>query len=225
MNMNRSAFLMVTAALSVGAACEVYVGPKPPQNASGPQPAGTAPAAPQPPPPPRKPTSLHYGQGGAGNPPAPTAPSAGTVPAPGPVTDGRACLDTGATSMGDCAAMQAPDPSCSSPAAAQGKCNAYKTYFDAKVAAAAISCLAGLTGKQACDPSQTSNCARWALAQACPDPAVAQLCQIAASSCKTTPGDCTSMLSGLNPQGQQAVAQCVAQGCQAGLYSCIDGLK
>jgi hypothetical protein len=230
MNMNRFAFVVVMA--SVGAACEVYVGSKTPQNATGAQApdaataAGTVAASPaaSPAPPPRKPTTLHFGQGGAPNPAPPAAPSGGAAPAPGPVTDGRSCLDTGATSVGDCAAMQAPDPSCTPSAAAQQKCNAYKAYFDAKVAAAAISCLAGLTGKPACDPLQTSNCAKSALAQACADPSVAQLCQIAASSCKTTSADCTSMLSGLNPQGQQAVAMCVAQGCQAGLYACIDGL-
>jgi hypothetical protein len=228
MTMNRFAFVVVTA--SVGAACEVYVGSKTPQNATGAQPPGTATAtaaataAASPAPPPLKPTSLHFGQGGAANPAPPAAPSGTAAPAPAPVTDGRSCLDTGATSVGDCAAMQAPDPSCSPSATSQQKCNTYKTYFDAKVAAAAISCVAGLTGKLACDPLQTSNCAKSALAQACPDPSVAQLCQIAASSCKTTATDCTSMLSGLNPQGQQAVAMCVAKGCQTGLYACIDGL-
>jgi hypothetical protein len=53
---------------------------------------------------------------------------------------------------------------------------------------------------------------------------VGQLCQIAAGPCKTTATDCTAVISGLDDQGQQAIAQCVAQGCAAGLSACVDGL-
>ncbi|MGH7271904.1 MAG: hypothetical protein ACREJ3_15855, partial [Polyangiaceae bacterium] len=62
------------------------------------------------------------------------------------------------------------------------------------------------------------------LGQACADQAVAQICQIAATPCKTSAGDCAVMLSGLNSQGQQMVAECVAQGCTLGLFACIDAL-
>jgi hypothetical protein len=93
-----------------------------------------------------------------------------------------------------------------------------------KVSAAAVACMTGLSSKQACDASQSDDCAKAALAQACPDSTVAQLCAVALTACKTSAGDCTSMLSGLNDQGKQQVAQCVAQGCSAGLYACIQGL-
>jgi hypothetical protein len=120
--------------------------------------------------------------------------------------------------------MHAPDSSCAPFPFPQQRCQTYKTYFDPKVAAAAISCQIALTPKQVCDASQSYGCGKTALAQACADPTVAQLCQIAVTSCKTSATDCSAMLSGLNAQGQQAVAQCVAQGCQNGLYSCIEGL-
>ncbi|MDP9035712.1 MAG: hypothetical protein M3O50_12980, partial [Myxococcota bacterium] len=72
--------------------------------------------------------------------------------------------------------------------------------------------------------AQVSSCGRTALAQACPDSSVAQLCGIAATACKSSAADCTAMISGLNDSGKQRVAQCVAQGCTAGLASCVDAL-
>jgi len=124
----------------------------------------------------------------------------------------------------DCGTLKAPDTSCSPFPFPQQKCAAYKTYFDPKIAAQAISCMATLSSKQVCDATQTYGCGKAALAQACPDPEVSQLCAVAAGSCKSTTADCTSLLSGLNDQGKQLVAQCIAQGCQAGLYSCVEGL-
>ena len=108
---------------------------------------------------------------------------------------------------------------------AKQRCNAYKAYFTPKVAATAVTCMTALSSKQECDATQSDNCAKAALAQACPDSSVAQLCSIAAAPCKTNPGDCTTMISGLNDAAKQQVAQCVATGCSAGLYACIQGLK
>ena len=148
----------------------------------------------------------------------------GAAPAGGgTVAPAAACLDTGAATAGDCAAMQ-PATACPAAPTPLQKCNAYKTYFAPKVAAAAVSCLTALSSAQVCDPTQVSACGRGALAQACPAPGVAQLCQIAAGPCKTSAADCTAVISGLDEQGQQAIAQCVAQGCAAGLSACIDGL-
>jgi hypothetical protein len=138
-------------------------------------------------------------------------------------TGAGACFDTSNASVGDCAAVPASG-TCSGAASAQQICNAFKTYFIPKAAAAAVSCLSGLTSTQACDLTQVSTCGRNALVQACPASSVSQLCQIAATSCKTTASDCSSVLSGLNDQGQEAVAQCVAQGCTGGLLGCIDAL-
>jgi hypothetical protein len=79
-------------------------------------------------------------------------------------------------------------------------------------------------GASMCDSQHDYDCGKAALAQACPDNTTAQLCQIASGPCKVSASDCVSMLSGLNNNGQDAVAQCVAGGCSAGLYSCVEGL-
>jgi hypothetical protein len=211
MNIDRVRVLLGMGAFVGAAGCHVYVD----EPARQPQ---TAAAKPPPPPPPKLepapakpvkviPLKMHGAE-----------PAGGTTPAPAPV-----CLDTGAATPGDCSGVQASS-GCASVPTAQQKCAAYKTYFQPKVAAAAVSCMTSLTAAQACDATQTSSCAKAALAKACTDPSVTQLCQIAAASCKTSATDCASTLSGLNDPGKQAVAQCVAQGCAAGLSSCIDAL-
>jgi hypothetical protein len=203
-------FLMVAGA----AGCHVYVDEpaKDPQTAAvTPPPAPAIKPAPAPAAPVKVvPLKLHS-----------AAPSGGVTPPPAPAA---ACFDTGAATAGDCAALQAPSGCAPVPTPLQ-KCSAYKAYFQPKVAAAAVSCMTGLSGTQACDATQTSSCAKTALARACPDPSVAQLCQIAAGPCKTTATDCAATISGLNDQGKQMVAQCVATGCTAGLSACIDGLS
>src|SRR5262249_18032540 len=130
----------------------------------------------------------------------------GTTPPPAPAPGG-ACLDANAATAGDCSALPA---TCTPGPSAQARCNSFKTYFTPKVAAAAVACLTALPAAQRCDATQAANCGHAALTQACAVPAVAQLCQIAATPCKTTAADCTTALSGLNDQGQQTVAQCVA---------------
>jgi len=85
--------------------------------------------------------------------------------------------------------------------------------------------MAGLTSTQVCDSSQIVACSKGALVQACTDPSVAQVCQIAATKCKASAADCSVLLSGLNDDGQEKVAQCVAQGCPGGLFGCVDALK
>jgi hypothetical protein len=220
MKIDRSPSLAFFAALVAAAGCHVYVNepaqspsttPSPaPAPAPAPAPQGAAPGAKV------APLKLHTAGGAT---PAPS----GMTPAPAPAPAPAACLDTGATTVGDCAAIAVP-AGCTAAPTIQQKCNAFKTYFSPKVAAAAVSCLAALPASQACDATHTSACARTALAQACPAAALGQLCQIAATPCKTTATDCTATLSGLSDQGQQAVAQCVAQGCTAGLAACIDAL-
>ena len=136
------------------------------------------------------------------------------------------CLDATAAPVGDCGAMKAPDPSCGPAGAVAGQmCTTFKTYFDPLVAAAAVSCMTSLTPKEVCDASQIEGCARGALAQACPDPTVSQLCQVAAGPCKINQSDCGGLLAGLNDQGKEGVAKCVATGCSAGLFGCIETLS
>jgi hypothetical protein len=232
MTLSRSLALVAAGVLSV-AACHVYVRdpyatyqPPPPR----PRPAVVvrpAPPAPAPEPSPPQPSRATVRYTPA--PPSATVtatspestPSALSTPASTPPA---ACLDTGPAPVGDCSAIKPPDASCGRSSSASQKCNAYKTYFDAKIAALAVTCVTALSSKQVCDPSQPLICAKTALAQACADPSVVQLCQIAATSCKITPGECSALLSGLNETGQETLAQCVAQGCPAGLGGCIDGL-
>jgi hypothetical protein len=82
-----------------------------------------------------------------------------------------------------------------------------------------------MSSKQLCDGENTYDCGKQALSEACPDTDLAQLCSIAASSCRTTASDCTALLSGLNDTAKQAVAKCIATGCHSGLYSCVEGLS
>jgi hypothetical protein len=225
MRIERSFFLALTGTLA--GACHIYVDEQPGRTAAAPPPpaanqstpAPAAPGAPAPPPPaapkppPRTVPPLHFGGGGA-------APAGSTPPSP----PAPACLDANNVTVPDCATVKPPDATCAPFPFPQQRCTTYKTYFDPKVAAQAISCMAALSGKQVCDATQTYGCGKAALTQACPDPTLGQLCNIAATACKSTPAECTSLLSGLNDQGKQLVAQCVAQGCQAGLYSCVEGL-
>jgi hypothetical protein len=215
-------------------ACQVYVegsaGTKDPHSASAAKPPASQAPVPRPSPasgptaaPPAAPAPasgkvlpLHLANGSSAAP----APASGPAPAPA-----GACLDQGAATVGDCAAIRAPSGSCAAFSTLQQKCAAYKNNFGAKVAAAAISCLSGLSAAQLCDATQPLACAKAALAQSCPDANVAQLCQIAATPCKSTAAECASMLSGLSSQGQQSIAQCVAQGCGSGLAGCLDALK
>src|SRR5579884_4144636 len=187
MGIDRSVWVWVIAAACSAGACEVYVGepPKTAQNVAPPaQPAPpptanqSTPSSPPPPQGPVKTVVLHMGHGGGGA----AAPAPG--PSPAAPSAPAACLDTGPATLSDCAAMQAPDPTCATTSVARQRCDAYRTYFDPKVAAAAVSCMTALTSKQVCDASQASGCAKAALAQACPDPTLAQLCQVAAASCR-----------------------------------------
>jgi hypothetical protein len=147
------------------------------------------------------------------------APGGGAAPTP------SACLDSGAANAVDCGALPPPDPTCAAPSITPlARCTAYRAYFAPKVAAAAVSCVASLSSKQVCDAAQVDGCAQAALSRACPDPTIGQLCGVAATACKSSASDCAAMLSGLNDQGKQQVAQCVAMGCSAGLYACIQGL-
>jgi hypothetical protein len=213
MKIERAMVVLAVAAAYPLAGCQVYVDEPAKHPAAPPPPPAAQQAAPAAPKEVKvAPMHLH----GAGVTPA--APPAGGGAAPV-----AACLDTGGTTVGDCAAMQ-PATACPAAPTPQQRCNAYKTYFAPKVAAVAVSCLTALTSAQVCDATQVAACGRAALAQACPAPGVSQLCQIAAGPCKTSATDCTAIISGLDDQGQQAIAQCVAQGCGAGLSACIDGM-
>jgi hypothetical protein len=203
-----SAGLVIAAGGACGVACDVYMvrAPAPPRRvvvqAAPPAPAGPLPARlPASPARPGRVIAFH-------------AHGASTAPAP-------SCLDGDAADPGDCSAMQSPDPTCAPPATARQKCAAVQSYFAPKVAAAAVACMTALTARQACDPAQSDLCATGALALACLDPSVRQLCSIATTVCKTTAGECAAIVSGLNDHGKEQVAQCVSQGCTGGLSACI----
>jgi len=155
--------------------------------------------------------------------PAPTvAPGPATPPSTGGEVAG--CLDTAAVAVPDCNSLKI-DPSCGIKSFVVQKCNTYRDFFDPAVATVAVSCMEAMSSKQLCDGENTYNCGKQALSEACPDTELAQLCSIAATSCKTSAGDCTALLSGLNDNAKQAVAKCIATGCHAGLYSCVEGLS
>jgi hypothetical protein len=157
----------------------------------------------------------------AGNPPPPQATPTPTPAAP---TEAQGCLDSTAMAVPDCSSLKF-EPSCGIKPFVMEKCKTYRDYLDPSVATVAVSCMESLSSKQLCDASNTYNCGKQALSEACPDNELAQLCTIAATSCKTTASDCTALLSGLNDTAKQAVARCIATGCHAGLYSCVEGLS
>jgi hypothetical protein len=97
--------------------------------------------------------------------------------------------------------------------------------MDPKVAAAAVNCMEAMTSEQICHAMGSYDCGKQALSEACADTGLSQMCEIAAKSCKTTANDCTALLSGLNDAAKQEVARCISRGCQAGLYSCVEGLS
>jgi hypothetical protein len=191
-------------------------------------PVGVATADPtyRPPPPNLGVTSPSTEGGGAVVAPAGTTavvtPPAATA-TPSTASEGTGCLDTSAVAVPDCSTLKL-DPSCGIRSFVLQKCNTYRDYFDPQVATVAVSCMEGLTSKQLCDGESTYACGKHALSEACPDTELAQLCSIAATSCKTTANDCTALLSGLNDTAKHAVAKCIATGCHAGLYSCVEGL-
>ncbi|HEY6464112.1 MAG TPA: hypothetical protein VIY73_28280 [Polyangiaceae bacterium] len=154
--------------------------------------------------------------------PAPPVSPAPPMPPPPPVA--QECLDTESTAVPDCNEVRVA-PSCGIRSFVQQECKTYKTYMDAKVAAVAVGCMASLSPAQLCDASNTYACGKQALSEACADDELTQLCQIAAKSCRTTANDCTALLSGLSDTGKTKVAECISHGCQAGLYSCVEGLR
>jgi hypothetical protein len=137
--------------------------------------------------------------------------------------EGEGCLDTGAGTIPECGNLKL-EAGCPIRSFVLQKCNTYREILDPSVATVAVDCLGRMSSKQLCDASNTYNCGKQALSEACPDSELAQLCSIAATSCKTSATDCTALLSGLNDGAKQQVARCIATGCHAGLYSCVEGL-
>lgn len=152
--------------------------------------------------------------------PAVTAMPAPTTLPPSPAVEG--CLDTESMAVPDCSGVRVA-ASCSTRSFILQRCEAYRAYMDSKVATVAIQCMEGL--RNTCDPAGAYDCGKQALSESCSDNGLSQMCAIAASSCRTTPGDCAALLSGLNDAGKQEVARCIGRGCQAGLYSCVEGLS
>jgi hypothetical protein len=223
MKIDRSAFLLFTVAIAAGA-CVVNPPPQDPQN---PQTASTTdPNAPAIAPVPGATGSatnpglqsarrgLREGPGA----PSTEAADAGTPttppPTPPPATQ---CLDNGAASAGDCAAVA----SC---AAAKTKCENYKTLFKPKVAANAVACL-NTHAANVCSNSVLHDCQTNALKSACVEQQVVQACGMLASNCKETVDSCSTIVSGLNDAGRQKVlTYCAGEGCKNGLAACVDAM-
>jgi hypothetical protein len=219
LKIDRSAFMLLTGAIA-GSACYINTG-----DPNAPAPAGTGTTGTATPATtgtaPQKVISrsalgaLAKGRGTATDPNAtPTTP---TTPAT-PVTT---CYDNAAPAVAaDCTLGQTTG--CAYPAI----CNSFKAYFKPKVAAGAAACLAALDAKKTCDTKAAYNCGYAALANTCKDPQVAQLCVLAAPTCKIPQAECEGVASGLNDAGKQKVAYCAGEGghCSMGIYACIEGL-
>jgi hypothetical protein len=151
-------------------------------------------------------------------------PSAATPPVTPAAGEGEGCLDTSSTPVPECSNLKL-DPGCGIRSFVLQKCNTYRDYLDPTVATVAVDCMERMSSQQLCDAENTYNCGKQALSEACPDSDLAQLCVIAANTCKTSASDCTALLSGLNDTAKQDVARCISTGCHAGLYSCVEGLS
>ena len=184
------------------------------------RPVGTATADPtyQPAPP----SQAEPSNEGASTALATSAPETVTPPTP-PSAEGAGCLDASAMSVPECSNLKV-ESGCAIRSFVLEKCNTYRDTLDPSVATVAVDCMERMSSKQLCDAANTYNCGKQALSEACPDTELAQLCSIAATSCKTTASDCTALLSGLNDGAKQQVARCISTGCHAGLYSCVEGL-
>jgi hypothetical protein len=137
--------------------------------------------------------------------------------------EGESCLDASIVRVPECSNLKIAS-SCAIRSFVIQKCNTYRDAFDPSVAAVAVDCMDRLSSRQLCDATNTYDCGKQALSEACPDTELAQLCAVAATSCSTTASDCTALLSGLNDSAKQQVARCISTGCHAGLYSCVEGL-
>lgn len=156
-------------------------------------------------------------------------------PTPGPFTDQGSCrandtappaggkCDDNAGAPGSCAAVRLPG-GCSSFAFICDKCESYKQHFKPAVAARAVGCVTAQKQQQLGDGCETYRCGDEALRSACPDASAQNACQTIASQCRVPLYECTQMLSGMNGAGRAEVAACAAQGCQFGLWSCIEGM-
>jgi hypothetical protein len=164
------------------------------------------------------------GPSSEGSPTAAAVAAADIVPRTAPSSaEGESCLDASVIRVPECSNLKL-EPSCAIRTFVIQKCNTYRDTLDPSVAAVAVDCMDRMSSRQLCDATNTYNCGKQALSEACPDTELAQLCAIAATSCNTTAGDCTALLSGLNDGAKQQVARCISMGCHAGLYSCVEGL-
>jgi hypothetical protein len=187
--------------------------PAPPPPPPPPPPPQNKPLPPQPPPPqPVKPANVVI------EPVRQGPPSVHPRDVIVPVRPANACLDGASWSTPDCRIT------CTNNPAVAQKCSTYLANYEPKIAATAMTCMNNMTAGGGCDANAADKCGRAALAQACVNPAVTQLCQNAAGPCKVNTQDCVNATSGLNAKGQAAVASCVAAGCGNGLYACIEGL-
>jgi hypothetical protein len=239
MKISRSLFLTLTGSIAGSAGCYVAEPPPPPQVVYRYPPQAYPPGYPRyaygtypvPRPRPAPPRAVATAttttppspviEAGVVPTPVPTAEASVTPPPPAPTAEGGACLDASIVTIPDCSHV---DATCRGSTFPAKQCGAYRAYLDPKVAAAAVSCMSGLASKQMCDATSAYACEKTALLQACPDTGLGPLCSVAATSCKSTASECSTLLSGLNEIGKRQVAGCIAKGCKAGLYSCVEGL-
>jgi hypothetical protein len=87
----------------------------------------------------------------------------------------------------------------------------------------AVQCLTNDTSDY-CDTGYT--CVADALAEACPDATADADCAAAVTACgDVTADECHAMIDGLTEAARAEVMTCVTDGCEFGLYSCVEGVS
>ncbi len=202
MQIDRSRFLLLTAALAASTGCTI-INNNAADSGSGPVDTGT--------------TSVDTGSGETS--------TADTGTADTMATDGATEAD-----VVSCDDMTGTASSCSSivgtgchggeagPNGIDIQCDSYATNYKPRVASAAVDCMAKL-GSPTCEAVglDFSTCDLAPLAAACPDPAAATFCAKVISDCSAaetgapsgfTAAECQARLNGLLPDARDHVAHC-----------------
>jgi hypothetical protein len=94
-------------------------------------------------------------------------------------------------------------------------------FLKPAVAEAAVDCMIAITD---CFDPNPYDCVADALADACPDATADADCATVVDECGDTLDECHAIMDGLSASGRSDVMDCVNDGCEYGLWSCVESL-
>ena len=219
MHVDRTKFLLLTAAIA--SACGTSQKPEPAvvKTTAGPDYDTTSGGAATPEPEPEN----HFVKEEAPPPPPPP---------PGPVEEGgmmptlpppHAATDPKLAKQ--CASLKAPGPVCESFYSTVESCNRYPDVMVPKAAEAAVKCLVKKSGgKRICEFGVDSVCATEGSKAAKTDASTAQICGAILTNCgqsgyrgkDLSKANCQAALSGYKPEYRNALVSCISEFCEIG---------